>query len=362
LQQGGDVMHALHRIALGPTGAEHYLPHFALFDALDRTRTTWNWAAAGPSLGWLVYRGLWRQALVYALVVPAIALLWLGVLRPLLGLPPQFEAALALTWLLLASAVPGLWGDAWLYQQVCSRTEQALETATNLAQTQTILQAQAPTRRRLWAVAAAYLLTAAAALALLSILGAPASDTLSPTASAPPAMADAAALPASANLTAASAALPLPMPEAPLPATSAAGDAPGNASSALLAAAPALAAAVATHQAAAAPAALPAPAAPALAATSTSTAAPHITAAPPVVSTARSRTTAAPASPPATEPAKSKNNTKTASPTKAEAPSKSKSKGTDKNTAKATPAQPASSARASRCACAGLIRAGSWSR
>ena len=93
-------MHALHRIALGPTGAEHYLPHFALFDALDRTRTTWNWAAAGPSLGWLVYRGLWRQALVYALVVPAIALLWLGVLRPLLGLPPQFEAALALTWLL----------------------------------------------------------------------------------------------------------------------------------------------------------------------------------------------------------------------------------------------------------------------
>ena len=42
LQQGGDVMHALHRIALGPTGAEHYLPHFALFDALDRTRTTWN--------------------------------------------------------------------------------------------------------------------------------------------------------------------------------------------------------------------------------------------------------------------------------------------------------------------------------
>ena len=226
-------MHALHRIALGPTGAEHYLPHFALFDALDRTRTTWNWAAAGPSLGWLVYRGLWRQALVYALVVPAIALLWLGVLRPLLGLPPQFEAALALTWLLLASAVPGLWGDAWLYQQVCSRTEQALETATSLAQTQTILQAQAPTRRRLWAVAAAYLLTAAAALALLSILGAPASDTLSPTASAPPAMADAAALPASASLTAASAALPLPMPEAPLPATSAAGDAPGNASSAL---------------------------------------------------------------------------------------------------------------------------------
>ena len=321
-------MHALHRIALGPTGAEHYLPHFALFDALDRTRTTWNWAAAGPSLGWLVYRGLWRQALAYALVVPAIALLWLGVLRPLLGLPPQFEAALALTWLLLASAVPGLWGDAWLYQQVCSRTEQALETATSLAQTQTILQAQAPTRRRLWAVAAAYLLTAAAALALLSILGAPASDTLSPTASAPPAMADAAALPASsASLTAASAALPLPMPEAPLPATSAAGDAPGNASSALLAAAPALAAAVATHQAAAAPAALPAPAAPALAATSTSTAAPHITAAPPVVSTARSRTTAAPAS----EPAKSKNNSKTASPTKAEAPSKSKS--TDKNAA-----------------------------
>ena len=157
-------MHALHRIALGPTGAEHYLPHFALFDALDRTRTTWNWAACLCTLNWMLFRQLWGAALVYVAAAEGLALIVFGVGRSFLHWPVGIELGVLGAFAVLAFAVPGLYGNAILYTDTRKRIARALAASRTVPEACALLEKQASSRKRLQVLVLANVVLGLAAL------------------------------------------------------------------------------------------------------------------------------------------------------------------------------------------------------
>jgi cell division septation protein DedD len=185
-----NVLDTLYTAALGPTGSAHYQPLFTHFGTLGRTRTAWNSAAALFTVAWLVYRKLWSVALAYVMLMEGIAIAWFIGIRPSLPLPLPVEAGLALAWLTVSMAMPGLWGDALVYNDVHKRTMRALEAAPTLAQARSELVREAPTRRRLYTLAALQALVIVATLAALlwpSVFTPPAGASTKPAAALSPA-------------------------------------------------------------------------------------------------------------------------------------------------------------------------------
>ncbi len=160
-----NVIDQLYQDALGASGGAHYAAPFTRFETLGRTRTGWNHAAAFCTLGWLLYRRLWSQALLYSGLLQGLLLLWFALLRPWLAPAQPIELGLGLALLILVCALPGLWGDALVYQDVRARTLQALAQAPTIARARAQLQQQAPSRRSLFGLAALYLGTVLALLA-----------------------------------------------------------------------------------------------------------------------------------------------------------------------------------------------------
>jgi len=208
----------LYRAALGPAHAEHYLPVFARFDERGASGPAWNTAAAAGSLGWLMYRQLWRASAEFAAALGVWALIAVGLAFWVEALPLGVRAGLALALLLLLVAVPGLYGTALLYAQVRQRMVDAVKQAATVEEACTLLrwQGDAQRRRGVWGVAG--LLMAGVALgcalwflpnALAPLPAAPVVDAV--TASAP--LADAPAEPAPAPPSASAA-----IEEAPAPA------------------------------------------------------------------------------------------------------------------------------------------------
>lgn len=141
---------ALYRAALGPVQSEHHLRAFERFDALGAAAPSWNWAAALLTLNWLVYRRLWRLAGLYlALVLLAGGLLW-GLAWG--RLPDGVTLGLAAAAAVLATVVPGLYGNAWLHGQLRLALVAAARESPSLADTVDTLRRRAPSLARLGAL------------------------------------------------------------------------------------------------------------------------------------------------------------------------------------------------------------------
>lgn len=67
-----------YKAILGPVNQDYYLDMFAGFDRDEAVSLTWHWPAFFASFFWLLYRKMWRDALIYFLA-PCL-------LMPLLGL------------------------------------------------------------------------------------------------------------------------------------------------------------------------------------------------------------------------------------------------------------------------------------
>lgn len=154
---------ALYRAALGHGNTPRYLTVFAAFDERGMARAHWNTAAGLFSLFWLVYRGLWGRAVLYASAVFALAALawWM---RPMWAAWPDGVAVGLLGLLLvLAVVVPGLGGDGWLHADVRARMTEAVRHARTVEEA---CQALAGRRRaERWGVVA-LLMGSALALAV----------------------------------------------------------------------------------------------------------------------------------------------------------------------------------------------------
>ena len=148
-QSDDSATSSLYRAALGAGRVEDYLRVFARFDAADRVGPSWNWAAAVITLNWLAFRQLWGVALTYLGVVVGAVLMLLGIGRLVFQLSATVETSLLALLTVLAFVLPGLYGNAWLYNHCRKRMERALAAHTTLPEACTMLRRQASSRRRL---------------------------------------------------------------------------------------------------------------------------------------------------------------------------------------------------------------------
>lgn len=139
----------LFRAALGPIHTHYYLKAFTRFDAKDRAGPSWNWAAGLLTLNWMALYRLWGAALAYVGAVLAAALLVLGIGRLAFGLSDEAQALGMLVLLVLCIAVPGVWGNAMLYNACRKRMDLALLASPTLADACAMLRRQAASRQRL---------------------------------------------------------------------------------------------------------------------------------------------------------------------------------------------------------------------
>ncbi|MBL0944767.1 MAG: SPOR domain-containing protein [Hydrogenophaga sp.] len=127
--QPASATESLYRAALGPRALGHYLPAFARFDELGVARPHWNHAAGWLGWHWLLYRRLWRAALLHmALLALALGAWWW--LQANTGpWPAGVRWGLLAAIAVVAVAAPGWWGDAWLHAAVRQRMTDAVREA-----------------------------------------------------------------------------------------------------------------------------------------------------------------------------------------------------------------------------------------
>ena len=236
----GSHLEALYRAAIGPIRTDYYLPILTRFETYGRPSPSWNWAAFGITLNWMLFRGLWLPAAVYlAALAASVLALAAGMALAQPPLPASVQWSLWAALLTMALLVPGFFGNAWLYRVYRRRIDQALAGTASLDDACMRLARQSSSRPRLHALALGNL-----ALAALVGIGAwpsdlhvrmwprvsgdvaslssPASDAATPSEAAPRAAASAAESSAQA---------PVTMTEAPASAASAepGSDAPATA-------------------------------------------------------------------------------------------------------------------------------------
>ncbi|MEY4736831.1 MAG: hypothetical protein RL302_1150 [Pseudomonadota bacterium] len=165
-QSEGSATTALYRAAIGSMNTDHYLTAFERFEAADRTGLHWNWAAALGTLNWLAYRRLWGAALAYTGALAAAALLVFGIGRLVLGLTAQTQWAWLTTLMVLAIAIPGLWGTAWFYNASRQRMAHALAANNTVPEACAMLKRNAASRARLMGLGLLNAALAAAAVVL----------------------------------------------------------------------------------------------------------------------------------------------------------------------------------------------------
>lgn len=143
------------RAAIGPVGSAYYLPILARFAQADRASPSWNWAACLCTFNWMLFRGLWWPALVYACVAGGAALLVLAAGHLLTPFPASAAWSLWAGLATLLLLAPGFFGNAWLHAAYRRRIADALSRSPSLQLACDRLARQASSRPRLlWIVGA----------------------------------------------------------------------------------------------------------------------------------------------------------------------------------------------------------------
>lgn len=161
----------LYRAALGPAGANAYLPVIARFEERGRSALVWNTRAALGQLAWLAYWRLWSAALAQAGLALALAaaLGWLWVRAE--GVPTGIRIGLTASALVLWCALPGFWGMAWLHRGLRERVAAAVEQADSFQEAVELLERSEYGWRVAGLVAAAAALVAAALVVVALLAG-----------------------------------------------------------------------------------------------------------------------------------------------------------------------------------------------
>jgi cell division protein FtsN len=151
---GGDTS-ALYKAAIGAKGQDYYLRQFARFDAAGRTGPNWHWAAYWSTLNWLMYRRMWKHAMVYAAAMVGGALLIFGLGKLAFGYSSTNGLLLFLGFLTASYIVPGLYANGWFYNFCQDRISKALRDTDTLQAACDALTQEAASKQRLWTLASA---------------------------------------------------------------------------------------------------------------------------------------------------------------------------------------------------------------
>ncbi len=228
----------LYAAAIGPVHTDYYLAHFARFDHRGKAVLTWNWPAFVATLGWMAFRRLWTEALVYLGLAVLAAVLLLGGLPLWLGPSESVFGGAAAALALLLCMPPALLANGIYYRAINRHVTWALAESPDIATTQERLRHYASSRPRALIVASVvtFLWLATSGLAIWqwwpetasaapsSASPAPAPHTSAPLRSAafvPPSLAPASAAPTALTASAPVAAVSTPSPavSAPIAAT-----------------------------------------------------------------------------------------------------------------------------------------------
>ena len=221
----------LYRALIGPLHTDYYLQQFARFDAAGKASITWHWPAFFATLGWLAFRRMWGEALVFAALSLTTALVLFGAMPLVYGTSPELLWVLLALYLLMLTMLPALWANAVYYRHCNRRVTQALVAAADIRQTCERLAAHSSNWRRGWIAAAVtalvWLVVGAVVAWWVAATGAalaptvrtatvrPAASAPQPMASAAPTIAASASQPAAAS--SASAPVSAPAAMAPVP-------------------------------------------------------------------------------------------------------------------------------------------------
>ena len=151
---GGDTS-ALYKAAIGTKGQDYYLRQFARFDAAGRTGPNWHWAAYWSTLNWLMYRRMWKHAMVYLAAMLGGALLIFGLGKLAFGYSSTNGLLLFLGFLTASYIVPGLYANSWFYNFCQDRISTALRDTDTLQAACDALSQEAANKQRLWTLASA---------------------------------------------------------------------------------------------------------------------------------------------------------------------------------------------------------------
>lgn len=174
---------ALYRAVIGPIGADYYLPIFTRFEAADRSGPSWNWSACLYTLNWMLFRHLWRAALIYAALLLSSIALTFALGNVWLDLSSAQKINLALLPGAFFFVLPGIFGNALLHGTCRKKIDQALLAAKTLAQACAMLEREASSRRHfVWLALANALLAVILPMAYLLL---PSAATPAPTNAAP---------------------------------------------------------------------------------------------------------------------------------------------------------------------------------
>jgi cell division protein FtsN len=157
---------ALYRAALGPVHTAHYLAVFERFDEAGRSSPVWNGAAGLLTLNWMVFRQLWRAALVYLACAGGLALLAQVLGQHFLQWPSGVKWGVLGTLLLLSVVIPGAYGNAILHADIRRRMTRAVGAARTVREACASLEKQASSKRRLWGLVLINVLLALGAVAV----------------------------------------------------------------------------------------------------------------------------------------------------------------------------------------------------
>ena len=144
-----DITSSLYCAAIGPVGADYYVPIFNRFEEANHAGITWNTTAAlfTPALA-VVSPALCLRAGLRSAAVLTVVLLVFGIGRVLFDFPDGLLIALGVGFGSMAFALPGLFGNALLHTECRKRMAAAVAANQNMGDARATLQAKASTRRR----------------------------------------------------------------------------------------------------------------------------------------------------------------------------------------------------------------------
>ena len=125
----------LYQALIGPVHTDYYLEHFARFDAAGKGGASWNWAAFVNPLGWLAFRRMWTEALLFASLSVLLALALFGALPLLWGSSQELLLGSLALYLATLALLPALWANALYYRHCNRQVTQVLAAAPDIRQT-----------------------------------------------------------------------------------------------------------------------------------------------------------------------------------------------------------------------------------
>ncbi len=140
----------MYKAVIGQKNQATYLRHFAQFDAKGKTGPTWHWAGFLSALNWLLFRGMWGAALLYAAFMLAAILGLFGLGKLAYDFSDTTAQMLLAGFVLLISVLGGLYAHAAYYRFCKKQIVQTVGLSSSIQDARKRLRDQASTNRRLY--------------------------------------------------------------------------------------------------------------------------------------------------------------------------------------------------------------------